>query len=344
MSTSNRAGLITKIFKVLKKYYKPAISRQDRPLLEHVLYGCCLENSTAEAVDEVFARLEQNYFDWNEIRVTSIAELSLSMASLSDPSEAARRLKGALHGIFETHYAFDIDALRKQNLGAAVKEFQELGKLTKFGLAYVTQYGLSGHTIPINRTSLQLLVWLGLISEAEAASHRVPGLERTISKKQGPEFGSLLHQLAVDFAASPFSPRVRNILVEIAPEVKERLPKRAVRKATVKSKKKVAAKGKEKSADKAPAKKKSAAKAAKKKAATKKAATKKAATKKAATKKVSRKTTGRAATKKKTAAKSKAAPRGEAKSTKSRKKVTKASKKPKAGKSTTKRLAKKKPR
>ena len=334
MSTSNRAGLITKIFKVLKKYYKPAISRQDRPLLEHVLYGCCLENSTAEAVDEVFARLEQNYFDWNEIRVTSIAELSLSMASLSDPSEAARRLKGALHGIFETHYAFDIDALRKQNLGAAVKEFQQLGKLTKFGLAYVTQYGLSGHTIPINRTSLQLLVWLGLISEAEAASYRVPGLERTISKKQGPEFGSLLHQLAVDFAASPFSPRVRNILVEIAPEVKERLPKRAVRKATVKSKKKVAAKGKEKSADKAPAKKKSAAKAAKKKA----------ATKKAATKKVSRKTTGRAATKKKTAAKSKAAPRGEAKSTKSRKKVTKASKKPKAGKSTTKRLAKKKPR
>ena len=287
----------------------------------------------------MFARLEQNYFDWNEIRVTSIAELSLSMASLSDPSEAARRLKGALHGIFETHYAFDIDALRKQNLGAAVKEFQQLGKLTKFGLAYVTQYGLSGHTIPINRTSLQLLVWLGLISEAEAASYRVPGLERTISKKQGPEFGSLLHQLAVDFAASPFSPRVRNILVEIAPEVKERLPKRAVRKATVKSKKKVAAKGKEKSADKAPAKKKSAAKAAKKKA-----ATKKAATKKAATKKVSRKTTGRAATKKKTAAKSKAAPRGEAKSTKSRKKVTKASKKPKAGKSTTKRLAKKKPR
>ena len=302
--------------------------------MEHVLYGCCLENSTAEAVDEVFARLEQNYFDWNEIRVTSIAELSLSMASLSDPSEAARRLKGALHGIFETHYAFDIDALRKQNLGAAVKEFQQLGKLTKFGLAYVTQYGLSGHTIPINRTSLQLLVWLGLISEAEAASHRVPGLERTISKKQGPEFGSLLHQLAVDFAASPFSPRVRNILVEIAPEVKERLPKRAVRKATVKSKKKVAAKGKEKSADKAPAKKKSAAKAAKKKA----------ATKKVATKKVSRKTAGRAATKKKAAAKSKAAPRGEAKSTKSRKKVTKASKKPKAGKSTTKRLAKKKPR
>ena len=343
MSTSNRAGLITKIFKVLKKYYKPAISRQDRPLLEHVLYGCCLENSTAEAVDEVFARLEQNYFDWNEIRVTSIAELSLSMTSLSDPSEAARRLKGALHGIFETHYAFDIDALRKQNLGAAVKDFQELGKLTKFGLAYVTQYGLSGHTIPINRTSLQLLVWLGLISEAEAAAYRVPGLERTISKKQGPEFGSLLHQLAVDFAGSPFSPRVRNILVEIAPEVKERLPKRAVRKATVKSKKKVAAKGKKKTADTAPTKKKSAAKVAKKKA-----ATKKAATKKTATKKVSRKTADRTAaknvTKKKTAAKGKAAARGGPKSTKSRKKVTKASKKPKAGKSTTKRLAKKKPR
>ena len=326
MSTSNRAGLITKIFKVLNKCYKPAISRQDRSLLEHVLYGCCLENSTAEAVDEVFARLEQNYFDWNEIRVTSIAELSLSMASLSDPTEAARRLKGALHGIFETHYAFDIDALRKQNLGAAVKEFQQLGKLTKFGLAYVTQHGLSGHTIPINRTSLQLLVWLGLISEAEAAAYRVPGLERTISKKQGPDFGSLLHQLAVDFAASPFSPRVRNILVEIAPEVKDRLPKRAVRKAAVKSKKKATVKDKKKVADKSPTKKKADAKGAQKKE----------TKKKAAAKKVSRK-----AAKKKTVAKGKTAPRAAAKS---RKKVAKASKKSKTGKSPTKRLAKKKPR
>lgn len=330
MSTSNRAGLITKIFKVLKKYYKPAISRQDRSLLEHVLYGCCLENSTAEAVDEVFARLEQNYFDWNEIRVTSIAELSLSMASLSDPTEAARRLKGALHGIFETHYAFDIDALRKQNLGAAVKEFQQLGKLTRFGLAYVTQHGLSGHTIPINRTSLQLLVWLGLISEAEAAAYRVPGLERTISKKQGPDFGSLLHQLAVDFAASPFSPRVRNILVEIAPEVKDRLPKRAVRKAAVKSKKKATVKDKKKVADKSPTKKKADAKGAQKKE----------TKKKAAAKKVSRKA-AKTPAKKKVVAKGKTAPRAGAKS---RKKVAKASKKSKTGKSPTKRLAKKKPR
>ena len=234
-----------------------------------------------------------------------------------------------LHGIFETHYAFDIDGLRKQNLGAAVKEFQQLGKLTKFGLAYVTQHGLSGHTIPINRTALQLLVWLGLISEAEAAAYRVPGLERTISKKQGPDFGSLLHQLAVDFAASPFSPRVRNILVEIDPEVKERLPKRAVRKVAAKSKKKAAVKNKKKAASKALTKKKSAAKKAKKKTATKEAR---------------RKGAGQKTVKKKATGKRKAAARGVSKTTKSQKKVTKGSKKPKAGKSPTKRLAKKKPR
>ena len=332
MSTSNRAGLITKIFKVLKKYYKPIVPRQDRPLLEHVLYGCCVENSTAEAVDDVFARLEQNYFDWNEIRVTSIAELSLSMAPLQDATDAARRMKGALHGIFETHYAFDIDALRKQNLGAAVKDFQQLGKLTKFGLAYVTQHGLSGHTIPINRTALQLLVWLGLISEAEAAAYRVPGLERTISKKQGPEFGSVLHQLAVDFAASPFSPRVRNILVEISPEVKDNLPKRAVRKTVSKAKKKAAAKGKKETPAKPSVKKKADGKKGKNEVAAKKA------TRKSAGRAKAKKTT-----KKRVVAKGKTAARAGAKSSKSRKAV-RGSKKPKSGKSPTKRLAKKKPR
>jgi len=54
----------------------------------------------------------------------------------------------------------------------------------------------------------------------------VPGLERAVSKATGIEFGSMLHQLGADFAANRYAPGVREILLQIDPDCKDRLPKR----------------------------------------------------------------------------------------------------------------------
>ena len=145
-------------------------------------------------------------------------------------------------------------------------------QITPFVGSYVAQNALGGHSIPVNETSLKLFVILGVISETEAAKQRVPGLERTIAKNKGVEFGSLLHQFAVDFATSPFSPRVRAITLEIAPDAKDRLPKRAAKKTPAKAAKTA------KATKKSEPKKKP--KAAPKKKTTKKSATKRLARKK----------------------------------------------------------------
>ena len=199
-------------------------------MLEHLLYGCCLQNSKHDVTDDVFAKLQESYFDWNEVRVTTIAELTEAMEPLNDASEAAKRLKRALQGVFEKYYSFDIDILRKGNLGKAVKELQDIDRITRFTVSYVAQNALSGHSIPVNAGAFNLFVVLGVISDSEAVKARIPGLERTISKNKGVEFGSLLHQLSVDYTASPFSPKIRSIILEIEPTAKERLPKRTAKK------------------------------------------------------------------------------------------------------------------
>ena len=58
----------------------------------------------------------------------------------------------------------------------------------------------------------------------------VSGLERAIPKNKGAEFASLLHQLGAELVASPFSPNVHKILLEVAPDAKERFPKRQTKK------------------------------------------------------------------------------------------------------------------
>lgn len=228
MTTSNRAAKIAKTHKILKKHYKPA-TVADRPLLEQMLYACCLQAAMPMAADEAFAKLQQTYFDWNEVRVTTISELAEVMNCLPRPSETASNLKKTLQAVFETHYSFDLESLKKENIGKSVKQLEKLAGVTPFVLSFVTQNGLSGHSIAISDGSLEVLRITGVISDEEAQQKKVPGLERAIPKNRGVEFGSLLHQLGADYAQAPHSQRVRAILLEIAPEAKDRFPKRLVK-------------------------------------------------------------------------------------------------------------------
>jgi endonuclease III len=226
MTAANRSNQFAKLHKVLKKHYHPVASPPERPVMEHLLYACCLEDARHEAAEEAFAALVHTFFDWNEVRVTSISELSEVMSSLPDPRAAANRIKRVLHGIFEESYSFDMEDKRKKNLGPTVKWLEKIDGTTKFSIAYVVQSALGGHAVPIDAGTMAALRVLDLVDEKDAAQGNVPGMERAISKSKGPEFSSLLHQLGADFAANPYAPRVREILLEIDPEAKDRFPQR----------------------------------------------------------------------------------------------------------------------
>lgn len=225
MSATKRADQILKLHKVLSKHYK-SVKAADRPVLEQILYAHCLEDTRPDVADECFARLQESFFDWNEVRVTTVRELSEVLRGVQDPTKASTQLKQTLHSVFEAIYSYDLEPMRKQNLGAAVKQLEGYRGVTPFALAYAVQTSLGGHSIPVSETALGLLWMLGIVSDKEKDEHTVPGLERAIAKTKGPEFGSLLNQLAADFAASPNSQSVKAILLEVDPAAKDRFPKR----------------------------------------------------------------------------------------------------------------------
>jgi endonuclease-3 len=153
--------------------------------------------------------------------------LSDVLKPLNDPTESATRLKRVLQSVFETHYSFDLEPLKKQNIGVAVKTLEKYNGSTPFIVAYVTQQSLGGHSIPVNQGLLESMRIVGVVTDAEAAKGAVPGLERTVPKNKGVETGSLLHQLGVEMHRSPYGPTIRKLLLEIEPDCKDHLPKRA---------------------------------------------------------------------------------------------------------------------
>ncbi len=97
MATPNRMAILTKMHKVLKKHYKPA-PIPDRPVLEHLLYACCLENAQYEAADKAFEAVSTGFFDWNEVRVSTVKELAEVMNMLPDAQQAAAQAEKVAAG------------------------------------------------------------------------------------------------------------------------------------------------------------------------------------------------------------------------------------------------------
>lgn len=227
MASSNRSTKISKIHKVLKTAgYEAVVPDPRRTVLEHYLFAACLENSKYNDAEQAFAALGHNFFDWNEVRVTTVRELAEEMACLPSPTEAAERVKQILQSVFETRYAFDLEELRKENLGPATERLRKIKGSSPFTVSYVVQAALGGHSVPIDSAAMAVMEVLDLVKEKDVAEGIVPGLERAIPKNKGVEFGALLHHFAVDFAATPHKPELRKTLLEIDSEAASRLPKR----------------------------------------------------------------------------------------------------------------------
>lgn len=297
MSAKQRADLIKKLHRYCKKEFDVIKPPSNRLVIEHMVYACCLENSTPESADDAFAKLQEGYYDWNEVRVTTDVELAETMSSVADPQRQAISVKKALHGLFETWYQFDLEFLRKENLGKSVAAFEKFKGVSPFVVSYTAQHALGGHSIPLDRAMMLLFFTLGIVSESEATKGRVPGLERTIPKAKGIEFSTVVHQLAVQFYSAPFSKKTRDQLLQINKDAKELFPKRATKKkvakktATAKKEDTAAADSQPKQTEKKTVAKKAAKKTTKKKTATKSstARTTKASAGKSAKKKTTKK-------------------------------------------------------
>ncbi len=226
LTSAQKQKLIEKIHSVLKGHYSPQLPNTTRPLLEQVLFACCLENSHYVDAEKAFSNLQENAFDLNEIRVTTVAELADLLVGLPDPSRAALSLRRVLQSVFESTYNFSLEHAKKHSVSHGVKTLDNLRSLTPFTKVFVTSTALGGHGVPLDHGAITVLYLSGMVSFEEYQQVSAPGLDRMVTKKIGKDFSSLLHQFGADLLSSLHGVKSKKILGEIAADVKERMPKR----------------------------------------------------------------------------------------------------------------------
>ncbi|MFM7148290.1 MAG: endonuclease III domain-containing protein [Gemmataceae bacterium] len=170
------------------------------PVLEQVMFALCRENATQDQAEQAYANLKSRFFDWNEIRVSTVRELEEAMAGLSDTENRAQRMIAFLQEVFEEHFSYDLEGLQKKGVKQAAKKITSYGAANEFVGAWVTQRSLGGHAIPVDAASLRCARRLGLI-EGNTDNYETAraALEHLIPKAKGTHFSDAISQVAEEY-------------------------------------------------------------------------------------------------------------------------------------------------
>ena len=195
---SDLHSLCKKLVTLLKKYYKPASHKKDKGVLETMLFAVCLENATQEHADAAFERLHESYHDYNEIRVSTFAELAECFEGMSEPDARAARVRSILQYVFEINFDFDFEPLRRKTMELAEKQLQKIRFLSSFTQLYTLQKSLGAHTVPVDERLRDVAIWLGFAPPKATAAEAAEALKSAVMKADTATFGDYGRCLALD--------------------------------------------------------------------------------------------------------------------------------------------------
>jgi endonuclease-3 len=198
--TTNRQKIVSQLFSALGKHARSK-PLEARPVLEHFVYAILRENSTRESADQAFESLKEQYYDWNEVRVSSTLEIVETFnGALSDAEARAQRIIDFLQEIFETTYSFDLEplleVLQKKGLKQAAKQLLRFQAANDYAASWVMQHSLGGHTIPLDASALRSLKRMGLIEDHSDLEVVRASIEHQVPKAKGMQFVDLISVLA----------------------------------------------------------------------------------------------------------------------------------------------------
>ena len=198
-ATINKQKVVHQLFTVMGKSVK-AKPHEPRPVLEQFVYAILRENATRETADQAFKSLQEAFFDWNEVRVSSTLELVETLDGIvADPETRAQRIVDFLQEVFETTYSFDLEplleVLQKKGLKLASKQLSRYQSASDYTVAWVIQQSLGGHAIPLDASAVRALKRIGLADDDQLETLKA-SIEHQVPKAKGVQFVDLVSVLA----------------------------------------------------------------------------------------------------------------------------------------------------
>ncbi|GEM_PF-4267427 len=288
--SSDPVNLVGLVRSVLRKSGVAEVPHCSDLLDKVLLWSLTIHLPLRETI-RAFGLFKSQFVDWNDVRISSAAEVQTVLRAAEEPLELAIRLKEFLNYLFQFHHHVGLEFLADRTPSETKDFFRQKGFVPGSVVSHVLE-ALHGYPIlPLESWTQPMLLRTRISSNKHTPLQRQKILYETVSPEDRLLTVFALHEHAratcgdrkarlrcweCSFSIEcPFPEKTPEPEPEPEPVVKEMVKKATKKKVTVKKK----------AVKKKTAKKKAAKKTATKKKATKKKATKKTATKKKATKK-----------------------------------------------------------
>jgi endonuclease-3 len=108
------------------------------------------------------------------------------------------RVRNTLQYVFEKHFEFDFEAIRRKTFEAAERQLAKIKGLSPFVRNYSLQAALGSHVVPLDQSMCNAVIWLGLVEPESTPDSAADDLKSSLRKSDAQLFCHLLRQLATD--------------------------------------------------------------------------------------------------------------------------------------------------
>ena len=192
---SDKTLACKKLTAMLQKEYGKSVPKQKLPVLETMLFAVCLEDNRWEDAQAGYDKLIKSYFDLNEIRVSSVAELERTLSSLRGAEWKGLRIRSILRFVFESTYSYEYEKLSRLTLESAQKRLKKIDYLSPFVANFTLQQVLGSHVVCLDESAHRAAIHMGIVPPESTIEEASDFLKAGVKKADAPGFSHLLRCL-----------------------------------------------------------------------------------------------------------------------------------------------------
>jgi endonuclease-3 len=208
MSEAATRAKLSDVLRGLEKPYGKVFVLPEEPPLDHAVFLLLREGWDWRKAQKALRILQKDFIDWNEVRVSSAAELKSALAQEGgkDLDVKVEKIRALLAALWKERNATSLDFLREMEPDSRRRLLTALGVLSPAHVQILMQCLNGPETMLVSQPTIRTLSRIGLIDRVHSESAARKVLEKLVDPEDTWAFQSLLTQHGEEICQSK-SPR-----------------------------------------------------------------------------------------------------------------------------------------
>jgi len=168
-SKDNQKKFIKTVRKVLSDKYGEPKRRKERPPLDQLVQSLLWRYTLVKSGVRSFRSLKRHFVDWNEVRISTVAEISSAMSSAAWSRDCSVHLKEILQNLYHLRNVVKLDFLDDLTQPEATTFLRSLKGVSRDLADEVLLFNYGAKKIPLNADGARMCFRMGLF-ERDSAS------------------------------------------------------------------------------------------------------------------------------------------------------------------------------